>query len=206
MNSPAEIRTGIRNLRRALPEYLARRNSAAIARRLAGSRIFRQSQKIAAYLGNDGEVGTEDLIRAMWDEGKHTFLPILRFAPEKCLWFGLYRPDTVLVPNKYRIPEPALGPDTVSEPWRFELALVPLVAFDLAGHRIGMGGGYYDRTFAYLKESGKPRTPTLIGLAFECQKCETLPAEPWDVPLDGVVTEQAFYVFTDLPGLSGVAG
>jgi 5-formyltetrahydrofolate cyclo-ligase len=206
MNSPAEIRRELRALRRALPEDIAREHSAAIARRLAGSGIFSQSRRIAAYLANDGEVGTEDLIRVIWEQGKDPYLPILRFAPEKCLWFGLYRPETVLAPNKYRIPEPSLGPDTLAEPWYFDLALVPLVAFDLAGHRIGMGGGYYDRTFAYLKERGRSRAPILIGLAFECQKREGLPAEPWDVPLDGVVTERAFYSFKNLPGLPAAAG
>lgn len=200
MNSPAEIRSEIRALRRSLPAEAARRDSNAIARRLAGSAIFRSSRQIAAYLANDGEVGTEELIQFIWNEGKEPYLPILRFEPHKFLWFGLYRPDTALVPNRYRIPEPSPGPDTVPEPWRFDLALIPLVAFDLAGHRIGMGGGYYDRTFAYRKDSGQPRRPVLIGLAFECQKRGGLPAEPWDVPLDGVVTEQAFYTFTDLVG------
>jgi 5-formyltetrahydrofolate cyclo-ligase len=201
MKAPAEIRTEIRALRRFLPMELARRNSAAIARRIVGSRIFAQSRSIAAYLGNDGEVGTEDLIEAIWTHGKDPYLPILRFAPEKRLWFGPYRPDSVLTPNRYRIPEPPIGEDTVSEPWTLDIALVPLVAFDLSGNRIGMGGGYYDRTFAYRKESAKPRAPVLIGLAFECQKREKLPAEPWDVPLDGVATEEAFYTFTDIPGL-----
>lgn len=205
MNSPAEIRAEMRALRRAMPEALARRHSLTIAHRLAASGIFDRSQRIAAYLGNDGEVGTRDLIEAIWARCKDPYLPILRAAPEKCLWFGLYRPDTILVPNKYRIPEPLPGPDTISEPWRFDLALLPLVAFDLAGHRIGMGGGYYDRTFAYLKENGRPRTPVLIGLAFECQRRAALPAMPWDVPLDGVVTEEAFYAITD-SALSGLPG
>jgi 5-formyltetrahydrofolate cyclo-ligase len=145
-------------------------------------------------------VGTEPLFDEIWTRGKEGYLPILRSTPVRCLWFGRYRPETVLTRNRFRIPEPAIGENTLDEPWRLDLALVPLVAFDLAGNRIGMGGGYYDRTFAYLKEAGAPRSPALIGLAFECQKHERLPAESWDVPLDGVVTEKAFYTFTDLPG------
>ena len=85
MNSSAETRTEIRALRRSLPAGLAQRNSAAIAHRLASSRIFEQSSNIAAYLGNDGEVGTEPLIQAIWAHGKDSYLPILRFAPEKRL-------------------------------------------------------------------------------------------------------------------------
>jgi 5-formyltetrahydrofolate cyclo-ligase len=193
MTSPADIRTEMRALRRSLPQAIAHRNSEAIAQRLAVSPILERSHRIAAYLANDGEAGTEALFDAIWTRGKESYLPILRTMPARCLWFGRYRPETVLAPNRFRIPEPAVGEDTFDEPWRLDLVLVPLVAFDLAGNRIGMGGGYYDRTFAYLKEPGAPRSPVLIGLAFECQKHERLPAEPWDVPLDGVVTEEAFY-------------
>jgi 5-formyltetrahydrofolate cyclo-ligase len=116
-------------------------------------------------------------------------------VPEKGLWFGRYAPDTILQPNRYRIPEPAIAADTVADPSRFDLVLVPLVGFDLVGNRLGMGGSYYDRTFAYRLEN-KTRHQRLVGLAFECQKCERLPAEPWDVPLDGVVTEAGIYRFT----------
>jgi 5-formyltetrahydrofolate cyclo-ligase len=199
MNSPADIRTEMRALRRSLPRDTARRDSEAIVRHLAVSPLFERSRRIAAYLGNDGEVGTEPLFDAVWTRGKEGYLPILRSTPVRCLWFGLYRPETVLTPNRFRISEPAIGEDTLDEPWRLDLALVPLVAFDLDGNRIGMGGGYYDRTFAYLKKPGAPRSPVLIGLAFECQKHGRLPAESWDVPLDGVATEEAFYTFTDLP-------
>jgi 5-formyltetrahydrofolate cyclo-ligase len=203
MNSPAAIRSEVRALRRGLSERSAREKSAAILRRLAASPIFLQSRTIAAYLADDGEVGTNGLIEAAWAAGKEVYLPILRFAPEKSLWFGLYRPGSELAPNKYRIPEPALGADTVAEPWRLDLALVPLVAFDLRGNRIGMGGGYYDRTFAYRKEKGGTRTPRLVGLAFECQQRDSLPAEPWDVPLDGAATEDALYDFSGLNEGSG---
>lgn len=195
MPSPAQIRAELRALRRALPAEWVQRHSAALARHLADSPLFQRSQRIAAYLPNDGEADPQALIAAGWARGKALYLPILRFAPEKCLWFGRYRPDTALVPNRYRIPEPALDAETLANPRTLDMALVPLVGFDLAGQRIGMGGGYYDRTFAYLRGAGQPRAPWLVGLAFECQKLDRLPAEPWDVPLDGVVTEAGFYRF-----------
>jgi len=71
-----------------------------------------------------------------------------------------------------------------------DIALVPLVAFDDYGRRLGMGGGYYDRTFAYLRHREHWRRPKLIGVAFEFQRVAELPAQPWDVPLDGIITEK----------------
>jgi len=158
--------------------------------------IVERGQYIAAYLSNDGEVETQAIIESLWACGKACYLPILRSSPQRSLWFGRYAPETTLTPNKFGIPEPSIGEDTISEPWILDVALVPLVAFDLFGNRIGMGGGYYDRTFAYLKDASRPCSLVLIGLAFECQKWDRIPAEPWDVPLDGMVTEKAFYTFT----------
>lgn len=195
MTTPAQLRAELRALRRALPPDVVRSHSAALARHLIASPWFQHSQHIAAYLANDGEADTQDLIAAIWSQGKTAYLPILRFAPDKGLWFGRYAPDTILQPNRYRIPEPAIAADTIADPSCFDLVLVPLVGFDLAGNRLGMGGGYYDRTFAYRLEN-KAQTQRLLGLAFECQKCARLPAEPWDVPLDGVVTEAGIYRFT----------
>lgn len=185
-----------------MPLALAHEKSLRIAERFVTLPIVERSQHIAVYLSNDGEVDTADIIESLWAHGKACYLPILRSSPQRSLWFGRYAPETPLTPNKFGIPEPAVGGDTISEPWMLDIALVPLVAFDLSGNRIGMGGGYYDRTFAYLKDVSGPRSPILIGLAFECQKWDSIPAQPWDVPLNGVVTEAASYLF-DIPLVSG---
>jgi 5-formyltetrahydrofolate cyclo-ligase len=195
MSFPVDIRRQSRTLRQNLPLEQAREKSLRVAEHFLVSPLVERSRYIAAYLSNDGEVDTRPIIENLWARGDKTcYLPILRSSPQRSLWFGPYAPETALTPNKFHIPEPAIGEDTISEPWRLDLALVPLVAFDLSGNRIGMGGGYYDRTFAYLRDSAQPRSPILIGLAFECQKWEQLPAEPWDIPLNGVVTEEAFYL------------
>jgi 5-formyltetrahydrofolate cyclo-ligase len=198
MNLPADIRRQSRALRQSMPLVLASKKSLRIAERFITSPIAERGQQVAAYLGNDGEVETRAIIDSLWACGKACYLPILRSSPQRSLWFGHYMPDTALTPNKFRIPEPSIGEDTITEPWMLDMVLVPLVAFDLFGNRIGMGGGYYDRTFAYLKNANQPRTPILIGLAFECQKWDQIPAQPWDVPLNGVITEEAYYLFDDL--------
>ena len=80
-------------------------------------------------------------------------------------------------------------------PWGLDLILLPLVGFDLKGNRLGMGGGYYDRTLSYLRHRRFWIKPRLVGVAHECQKVDSLIARPWDIPLDAVVTETAFYRF-----------
>jgi 5-formyltetrahydrofolate cyclo-ligase len=74
-----------------------------------------------------------------------------------------------------------------------DVILMPLVAFDGQGNRLGMGAGYYDRTLAFLRHRRHWRKPRIIGLAYEFQRMPALPAEPWDVPLDGIITEAGFY-------------
>lgn len=79
-------------------------------------------------------------------------------------------------------------------PKNLDFVLVPLVGFDLRGHRLGMGGGCFDKTFAFLLE-GSSSKPLLIGLGYECQEVADLPKEEWDVSLAGVLTERKFILF-----------
>jgi 5-formyltetrahydrofolate cyclo-ligase len=81
-------------------------------------------------------------------------------------------------------------------PWSLDLVFVPLVAFDKEGHRLGMGGGYYDRTFAFKTKHSHLKGPKLIGLAHDFQLQSQLPVMPWDIPLNAVITEAAIYNFT----------
>ena len=99
-----------------------------------------------------------------------------------------------LVRNRFGIPEPSLRQHRIALPWALDVILVPLVGFDSACRRLGMGGGFYDRTLGFLRHRTHWRRPTLIGLAHECQRVAELEAQPWDVPLDMVVTEKRVYV------------
>jgi 5-formyltetrahydrofolate cyclo-ligase len=101
--------------------------------------------------------------------------------------FASYQRDDPLHLNRYNILEPENK--NILSPENLDLVIVPLLGFDLQGHRLGMGGGYYDRTFAFL--SGKqPTKPILIGLGFADQQINSLPSDSWDVPLAGVLTEE----------------
>ena len=93
----------------------------------------------------------------------------------------------------FGIQEPAGGPIRAAR--NLDIILTPLVAFDSAGNRIGMGGGYYDRTFAFLKRRTTWRKPKLIGIAFGLQEVDAVPVDTWDVPLDGILTEKGLVLF-----------
>jgi 5-formyltetrahydrofolate cyclo-ligase len=125
--------------------------------------------------------------------GKQVYLPILAGNPQEHLVFAPYRSDTKLKPNRFGIPEPQIGNEELLTPQYLDLVLTPLVAFDASGTRLGMGGGFYDRTFAFLNHPGHFSKPRLFGLAYELQRVDHLPRQPWDVPLQGIITERAFY-------------
>jgi 5-formyltetrahydrofolate cyclo-ligase len=95
--------------------------------------------------------------------------------------------------NRFNIPEPTLRNRRLRLAWTLDLLLVPLVGFDAGGNRLGMGGGFYDRTLSYLSHRTYWRRPRLIGIAHECQRVAELRLRPWDVPLDMVVTERQVY-------------
>ena len=183
----------MRDARRALTPQARQVAAEAAAKHLRTLPAYRQARCLAVYLARDAELDPAPLVVAARGEGKEVYLPVL--AGERFLHFQLYTPDRELRPNIFDIPEPIDDPNTALRPEEFDLVLAPLVGFDPRGHRLGMGGGYYDRSFAFLRDRSIKK-PVLVGLAYECQKVDELPAEEWDVPMAGVVTEQQFYAFT----------
>ncbi|MCB5160927.1 5-formyltetrahydrofolate cyclo-ligase [Marinomonas algarum] len=137
-------------------------------------------RKVALYLSNDGEISPHLLCEYFWQQDIQTYLPVIN---DKQLTFALYSKDTLWQENKFGINEP-LTNDTISG-HELDMVFLPLVGFDQQGGRLGMGGGFYDRTFAN-KKANTP--PLLIGLAHECQEVKRLPIEGWDVPLQAILT------------------
>ena len=194
MDAPAErraLRREMRRRRRTLSEADRYASARALSRRLAGSHWFINSQAIAVYLPNDGEISLLPLVARAWSMGKRTYLPKL-FGPK--LWFLPFHARTTFVGNRFAIPEPVAPARRRIRPMFLDLVLFPLVAFDRTGNRLGMGGGYYDRTFEAMRRRTVWRGPKRVGVAYEFQRVDTLHAADWDVPLDAIATERAIRI------------
>lgn len=188
------LRQQIREKRRALSELEREQAAFLLCERIASSRTFQQSKHIAFYLTNDGEIDLSLLIKHAWQQGKRCYLPVLAEPNTQRLWFVPYTPDTKLKNNRFGIPEPIHShTKRLRKTLSLDLILMPLVAFDEKGNRMGMGGGFYDRTLAFLRQRRYWHKPNLLGVAYEFQKQKQLATNPWDVPLQAIATEQYLY-------------
>jgi len=184
------LRQQLRLLRHAFDTHEHAWRSTAITRRVTNHHLFRAAQHIACYLSNDAEVDLTSLMDCAWTMGKTVYLPVLSTTHHNRLHFLPYAPGDTLVVNGFGIPEPISHSRRVTALARLDLVLTPLVGFDPWGNRLGMGGGFYDRTFAFLRRRQHWRKPHLLGVAFDVQRSPVeLPHQHWDVPLEGVVTE-----------------
>ncbi len=181
-------RARMRRRRRSVKPDDAAAAARSLCDRLTACDFYRAARHIAAYVANDGEIDTRPVIEAAWRDGKSVYLPVLQ--PGSTLAFARHTDAAPLRENRYGIPEPRTG-DTIAT-GALDVVLVPLVAFDDELFRIGMGGGYYDRTFAALRQPGVSR-PRLVGLAFEFQRVESITPATWDVPLWRVVTDAGLH-------------
>ena len=184
------LRAEMRRRRRSIGPRQQRLAARRLYRRLLQSAQFRFSKRIAFTLARDGEIDPGLLLRAALARGKACYLPVMRRVGEPRLEFRRWLPGLRLVKGAWAIPEPRYGKRC--PPWALNLVLLPLVAFDAEGRRLGMGKGFYDRSFAFLLD-GRRKGPILLGLAHDCQRVEGLEVASWDVPLQGIVTDQAWY-------------
>ncbi|MFL1543337.1 5-formyltetrahydrofolate cyclo-ligase [Pseudomonas sp. M5A4_2d] len=192
--SRPQLRRMLRKARRELTPSEQRKAAQGLYRQLAQQPLFRRARHISLYLPTDGEIDPRLLLRAAQRRGKATYLPVLSAWPRTKMVFQRVRPGDKLLPNRFRILEPRVNANRQRPVWALDLVLLPLVGFDDVGGRLGMGGGFYDRSLAYLARRQSWRKPTLLGLAHECQKVERLAQASWDVPLAGTVTDKQWYV------------
>ena len=183
--SQAAIRIACKNDRAQINPEERRQASETIAVKIAASDLFLSAENIAVYIPMKPEVDTWPLIRRAWQLKKRTFAPITKKT--STLRFRRFDADSKFSTNKMGLSEPVDGEYVQAE--MLDLVLTPLVAFDSRNNRIGMGGGYYDRTFSFLKENNDIEKPVLTGLAFERQHVEIIPPNPWDIPLFRIFTE-----------------
>jgi len=182
------IRKQLRTARRALSPAQQKSAAHGLARQLRNFLPLLRSKHIAFYLPNDGEIDPRPLIRFLERCGKQCYLPRLHADGSNRVWFVRYRSGEKLSDNRYGIPEPRVQEQQLPA-WALQVVLMPLVGFDRSGNRLGMGGGFYDRTFAFKRSKPYSR-PLLIGLAHSVQEVAALPTESWDMPLDIIATEK----------------
>lgn len=191
------LRSKLRASRRRLTPHEQRQHALAVTKRIRSTRAFLSASRIALYWPADGELDPRPLMAIAEHLGKDCYLPVLSpigaGKQGRKLWMARHRPSERMPLNRFGIPEPAGRGRHLIAPRRLDLLIVPLVGFDHRAHRIGMGGGFYDRTLSYLRHARHWRRPRLFGIAHECQRLERIEPQPWDVPLDAVFTESGIY-------------
>ncbi len=183
------IRSRKRELRNQLTPLEQSKHAAALCNQVCRQAAFLRGNRIACYLANDGEIDPKHIVETAWKLRKQVFLPVLSPFQSK-LYFAPYSASMDMQPNRFGIHEPACRPREWVCAWQLDLMLVPLVAFDDNGNRLGMGGGFYDRSLAYRRSRLHSPKPKLIGLAHELQREHELATNSWDIPLDMIATER----------------
>jgi 5-formyltetrahydrofolate cyclo-ligase len=149
------------------------------------ARWFRRAEYLACYLSARYEVDTWEIISRAWQLKKRVFAPVCE--KNFRMHFVEITPETEIRTNSFGIYEPDEGDEVTAR--MLDVVITPLVAFDANLHRVGMGGGYYDRTFSFLRHRSTWLHPKLVGVAFACQEVSEIPPNPWDIPLFTVITE-----------------
>ena len=191
MKDRSQLRKIVRARRNALSDVEQLQMGIALKERLSANKKVQQAKRIAIYLSNDGELSTAQFIDWCWQQQKEVYLPVVHPFSAGNLLFLRYQKDTALVSNVYGILEPKLNVGSVCPLSALDVICTPLVAFDKSGARLGMGGGFYDRSLAKWQET--KLYP--IGLAHDCQLVEQVPTESWDIPLPEIVTPSENFLF-----------
>ncbi len=194
-NDEASLRDILRARRRAIPAGDRIAAAERLAAHLLSLPFLPATGHVAGYWAMDGEIALHAFQLALPSTLTYC-LPVL--GPEKCLRFAPWRPGQPLAGNRYGIPEPDVDASMLIAPETMALVVVPLVGFDNHGQRLGMGGGWYDRSFAFRQR--QPAPPWLVGAAFGVQRVEALAHQHWDVGLDAVCSEHEMLLFNTNPG------
>jgi 5-formyltetrahydrofolate cyclo-ligase len=187
-----ELRKRIRAARRGVAEPTRAQWSSEICQRIAGRNSFQQATKIAGFLAFDGEADPLELMKLALAKQKKVFVPIIVTKAQPLL-FAPWDSGTHLQPNRFGIAEPEAAKSDWIPASELDFVITPLVAFDESCNRIGVGGGFYDRSFAFQNENKSSNRVPMVGFAFELQKVRAIDAQPWDVALSEVATESSHY-------------
>ncbi len=186
------LRDSLREARKQLSPAEQAAAAASLCELVLAQDFYSDARLVAFYQKIDGEIDPSPLMQQALRDGKRCFLPVVsKDDPEQLISFAPYDSDTRLTENHWGVEEPPLPGKQIS-PTNFDVVFVPLVGFDDNCFRLGMGKGFYDRTFSF-KIFNRRSQPLLVGLAHECQFTEPFPIASWDVRLDAVITDKKIY-------------
>ena len=177
-----QLRQQIRLLRQQLSKEQCLQAGQQLAQQFRQHFVDQDFKKIAVYLQTDNELDTSVLIEHFFHSNSQVYLPKVYEDGSNQLKFHHYYPHSKMQKNRFGIPEPMTDDEINLQD--IDLLLMPLTAFDLSGNRIGMGGGYYDRTLSKLSD----KKPLLVGIAYDFQQVEECPVESFDQPLQMILT------------------
>ena len=183
-------RNVIRQKRKALHEDEVAKCSELVRRVVLEHEFLKQNRCIASYHSFSGEIDTVEINKALRLAGHHMALPVIHPEEKGLMDFYSYEKPEDLILNRFKIPEPVVSAENLVQPHNLEVVIVPLVGFNEKGERLGMGGGYYDRMLK--KISCECLT---LGLAYDFQLIPEIKSQPWDMPLDEVITPTKHYIF-----------
>ena len=183
------LRKNLRDARRALSQQALDEAADALLPNVLGAlhqlEVNQPLSRVAGYLAFQGEIDVAPVMRALRDRNITTYVPML---DGEVLQFAPWSDQTPYTTNRFGIIEPTVPKEQWLSAQQLDAVLVPLVAFDNEGHRMGMGGGFYDKTFAHKRDQLSP--PWLLGVAHELQRVESVFPEWWDVKLDNIITDK----------------
>ena len=186
--SKQALRQYYRNLRHALSESEKKQASLAVCTRILHLKEYQEAQHIALYHAVNGEINLSTLQEA-YNGTQCYYYPVI--CDNNTLIFVAAHIDTLFHTNRFGIAEPILDKKPIKKPENLDIILLPLLAFDDKGHRLGMGGGFYDKTLAHCNNP-----PLLIGVAYDCQQALQLDTDAWDIPMHLIITPTHTYRIT----------
>lgn len=181
-----ELRQRLAERRRALTPPQRMTAAQGLRRSLEHLPEYHTDHRVAGYWACDGELPLNLAIPPLASRGQQFLLPLI--SQDDLLRFAPWQAGDPIQPNRFGIPEPVASQEWFA-PFQLDMVFVPLLAFDRSGNRLGYGGGYYDRSFAFLKDQTRPTEPLLVGIAYAFQELPQIAPESWDIPLDFVATD-----------------
>ena len=200
VTAPADrqpLRAALRARRAALSAAERIAASQGLVEQLEGIPEFLTDRRIAGYWAVDGELPLAAVMAGVRERGQSWFLPVL--GPERQLRFGPWHARDAIRPNRYGIPEPVCPDEALLMPAEIDVVLLPLLGFDRTGERLGFGGGWYDRSFAFTRGRAAGERPLLVGIGYAVQEVPLIEPQPWDVRLDYIATERELIDLTGDP-------